>query len=445
MGRHSNIILVGADGTVIDAIKRINADLSSKRLVLPGVAYREPPEQDRLCLLDTDAGTIAARVRTQTKKTLADALLHTLQGVSPIVCREIQYRVGGGEIPPATADEKALTLQLCTLLRGTRPVMVLDPQKKPLDFTFMQVTQYGDAAHTKEYDSFSMLLDAFYQERDQIERTRQRQGDLHKLLHRHTERTAKKIALQTEELKRCQNRDELKLAGELISAHLYLLQKGQASADLPNYYEEGKLKTVALDPQKTPAENAQRYYKEYKKAATAEQMLTAQIKQGREELAYLDSVFESLSRADTQDALNEIRLELAAGGYTKQKKQAKKALTKSEPKRCTSSDGFEMLVGRNNIQNDQITLKTARGRDLWFHAKDMPGAHVVVRTDGKAVPEQTLLEAARLAAGNSKAAASAQVPVDYTEVRNVKKPSGAKPGRVIYEGQKTLFVTPGDK
>ena len=316
---------------------------------------------------------------------------------------------------------------------------------KPMDFSFMDIHQYGGSMFTRTYDTYSQLLDDFYTQRDNIQRMRHRSADLLKVLANTADRIARKLSLQQKELADCSDRETWKIYGDLINANLYSIQKGDRTATLINFYDENQAEvTIPLDPRKTPAQNAQKYYGEYRKADTAEKKLRELIEEGQQEAIYIDSVFDALTRAQTNDELSAIRAELAEQGYLRKKgpapKKGKEA--KLAPKRYRSDDGFLILVGRNNVQNDQLTLKDARGRDVWFHTKNIPGSHTIVVSDGQEVPDSTLNQAAIIAAANSKAADSAQVPVDYTLIKNVKKPRGAKPGMVIYVNYQTAYVTP---
>ncbi len=272
---------------------------------------------------------------------------------------------------------------------------------------------------------------------------RVRSQDLLRLLSKTSERLSNKINKQKAELSTCAKRDELKTYGELLNANLYRLEKGAPFADLENYWEEGMpLVRVPMDPLLTPSENAQKYFKEYRKAKTAEEKLTEQIRQASQELQYMDTVFDELSRAQTERDLSEIRQELMEEGYIRRSKGKQRPQAAAAPLRFVSSEGFLILVGRNNRQNDKLTLKTANNRDIWFHTKNIPGSHTILVTEGREPGEASLREAAMLAAWHSRGRESSQVPVDYTQVRNVSKPSGAKPGMVIYVNYNTVYVTP---
>lgn len=454
MGRHSNIILIDENGRVIDSIKRIDDTMSSVRPILPGVRYTLPPAQDKLDLITSTPEQIEQRLIEGKDTPLSKALLAAVQGVSPIVCREVANYVFVGddrvilEMTPDHFDRLRFFLSRVILMArdytGT-PTSVIDSRKKPMDFSFLDIHQYGGSMFTRTYDSYSQLLDDFYTQRDNIQRMRHRSSDLLKVLANTADRIARKLSLQQKELADCSDRETWKIYGDLISANLYSIQKGDRTARLINFYDEAQSEVVIpLDPRKTPAQNAQKYYGEYRKADTAEKKLRELIEEGQQEAVYIDSVFDALTRAQTNDELTAIRAELAEQGYLRKKGSAAKKgkEPKLAPKRYRSDDGFTILVGRNNVQNDQLTLKEARGRDYWFHTKNIPGSHTIVVSDGQEVPDSTLHQAAILAAVNSKAAESSQVPVDYTLIKNVKKPRGAKPGMVIYVSYQTAYVTP---
>ena len=453
MGRYSNIIFVDENGKIIDALKRVDAEMSSERLVLPGLTYQLPPPQDKLCLLDVSVEDILDRLRRLPGDTeLSKALLNTMQGVSPVVCRELQHLTGhGNDLTVHTMSEAQFGRLAFFLNRMAetvknadgQPFMVANPQQKPLDFSFMNIEQYGLTAVVTQRESFSELLDAFYSERDRIERMRTRSQDLLRVLTTVSDRLSRKINVQRAELEHCAERDTMRMYGDLINANLYRLEKGVSHAELENFYEESQpTVTIKLDPALTPSQNAQKYYKAYHKARTAEEMLTVQISQAQQELSYLDSVFEELSRAATEQDLSEIRAELTEQGYIRAPRGKQKQPAGQGPMEFRSTDGFRILVGRNNRQNDRLTMKQANNRDVWFHTKNIPGSHTILETDGRAPTETAMTQAAGLAAFYSRGRDSAQVPVDYTEVRNVSKPQGAKPGMVIYVNYKTLYIMP---
>lgn len=453
MGRHSNIILIDQNGKIIDAVKRIDAEMSSVRQILPGMTYQMPPPQpDKLDLLSADVSQITQRVSAAGGREISKALLSTVQGMSPLTCREAEnYTVRGADVLAGEMDEqqkKRLEEWLSMLKLRLReysgvPTILLEPSKKPRDFSFLPIHQFRGALISREEASYSALLDSFYAERDQIDRMKQRSHDLLRLLANTSDRIARKIAAQQEELKECANREKLKIKGDLISANLYQITKGETVLQTQNFYDEAlPTVTIPLDPALTPVQNAQKYYNEYRKQDTAEKKLQELIEQSQEELQYLDSVFDSLARAVRESELSAIREELSQTGYIKRYKDKTKKPEKLLPVEYRSSDGFTILVGRNNVQNDRLTLKDAHNYDMWFHTQKIPGSHTVIVADGKQIPNRTLEEAAVIAAYHSRARGSALVPVDYTIIKNVKKPSGTKPGKVIYDKFETAIVTP---
>ncbi len=454
MGRHSNVILVDGEGLVVDAIKRVDLEMSSVRPVLPGLRYEAPPaETGRLDISQCRPEDFLEALDKGRDAPLEQALLGISHGLSPLVCREMAHLALRGRTAPVrelTQEERERLVFFLgrlreTVLTGMRrvPYMLLKPDGTPLDYSFLPVTQYGLSATGREMASFSALLDAFYAQKDAAERMKQRSHDILRVLTNVSERTSRKIQNQRRELEKSGRRDEKRIWADLINANLYQIKKGAAFADLVNYFDPdcGTMR-VPLDPALSPAQNAQKYYKDYRKARTAETVLAEQIAAGERELQYIDTVFDALSRAESMRELSELREELAAGGYLRLQRGRQKPPPPTKPLAFRSDDGFTILVGRNNVQNDRLTTKMARGGDIWMHTKNIPGSHVLVVTEGRIPPERTLEQAAVLAATHSRAAGSAQVPVDYTEARHVKKPAGAKPGMVIYETNRTAYVTP---
>ena len=296
---------------------------------------------------------------------------------------------------------------------------------------------------TRQYETYSQLLDQFYTQRDHVQRMKHRSADLLKFLANTSDRIARKVNLQKQELEESAQREQWKMYGDILSANLWSIQKGDKEATLQNFYEESMpMVTIPLDVRKTPSQNAQKYYAEYRKADTAEKKLLELIEQGEQEYLYIDSVFDALTRAATIDELAGIRSELESQGYLRAQNRKGMKPQKLNPKKYVSDDGFTILVGRNNIQNDQLTLKESKGRDMWFHTKNIPGSHCIVISEGQEIPDSTLTQAAILAATNSRAVESSQVPVDYTQIKHIKKPKGGKPGMVIYLVSNTADVTP---
>ncbi len=452
MGKYSNIILVDGQGKIVDALKRVDEEMSSQRLVQPGLAYELPPAQNKPCMLECQPEEIVEAIVHQPKnQSLNKGILNALQGLSPVVCREIEHQVGRGQelfTRDLTQEQRErlrfFLERLFTTVRDTagEPYMVTKIKGKPMEFSFLNIVQYGTLASVSRWEDFSSLLDEFYEERDRQDRMRVKVQDLLRLLANASERLSRKINLQRGELARSEDREHLRVCGDLINANLYRIERGSAFADLENFYDENRLMRVKLDPALNATQNAQKYYKEYRKAKTAQQVLGEQIAQAEQELLYVDSVFDCLSRAQSESELNEIRQELREEGYLKAVRDKRKPPAPLAPLEFVSSEGFRILVGRNNRQNDKLTLKQANNNDIWLHTKNIPGSHTIIVTGGRQPGDATLKEAAMLAAYHSRAKDSSQVPVDYTQVRYVSKPQGAKPGMVIYVHYQTLFVTP---
>lgn len=451
MGRHSNIILVNQDGKIIDAVKRITDEMSSVRCVLPGMAYTLPPAQDKLNFFTSTREEAAKALKQGKNQDFAKAIMQVYSGVSPLLSREIAYYATGG-IDLLKNDVSNFRLnrmfdkidQIREMVQnGTEQFTVVSENGKPKDFTLIPIEEYGSFLQKTTFSTAGELLDHFFSERDRIERMKQRSHDLLKLLVNTTERIVRKLDVQKRELADSENRDLYKIYGDLLNANLWAFHKGDKTVTVQNFYEENAPQIqISLDEALTPAQNAQKYYTEYRKAKTAEEKLRGLIEQSEQELVYLDSIFDAVTRTTGESELLEIREELAEQGYLKNYRNKNKMLKPLPPLQYRSSDGFTILCGRNNRQNDKLTLKTARNYDLWLHTQKIAGSHVIVVADGKEIPNRTIEEAAKIAAFNSKARDSAQVPVDYTLVRYVKKPNGAKPGMVIFTDYQTAYVTP---
>ncbi len=454
MGRHSNIIIINQDGRIIDSIKRVDAEMSRERLVLPNMIYELPPRARRVNFLkDSDSDMINA-VKNAKPAELSKVLMKTFEGISPIVAREWAfYTSKGTELCSDDMTDEHFS-RLIFIIHQTADILIHGLERKSpyyivkdkngllKDFSFMRISQYGNLMITSETDSACQTLDMFYCQRDNMSRLKQRANDLFRLLSNTADRISKRISNQKDELAQCSNKDTWKLYGDLISSNIYRLQKGMKSALLENFYDESCPQiSIKLDDRKTPSQNAQHYYNEYRKAVTAEKKLSEQIKFGEEELAYIDSVFDSLTRAESEAEVIELRVELMEQGYIKSRMKGK--IPKIQPPaEYISSDRYTILAGRNNKQNDKLTLKTAEKNDIWCHTKNITGSHVIISANGEMPPQRTIEEACIIAAFNSKARESSQVPVDYCLARYVKKPNGAKPGMVIFTNNKTLYVKP---
>ena len=440
MGRYSNAVLTDGEDKVIDTVRRIDFSVSEERVLLPKMPYELPRMQDKLCIEESEPAEIVSRIKTLGGDDRA--VLNTIQGISPMIAREICYR----------AESTDMTTQITALKAAVEegrgePTLIYKADGSPMDFAFMDIRQYEGALTVKHFDTFGELLDAFYSERDRIARMKAKSADIGKVVGNGIDRLSRKINLQKADLKKCADREQLRIKGDLLQANLYRIERGATSVTVENFYaEDNALITIQLDPTITPAMNAQRCYKEYNKAKTREVMLTEQIKKATEELAYLESVQEMLSRCETEAELSAIREELREQGYLKAQKGSVKRKDKPLPPiEYTSSDGFRILVGRNNKQNDQLTLHTANKNDMWLHTKGIHGSHVIIVSGGREITQTAILEAAQIAAAHSKGKDSAQVPVDYTRVKNVSKPNGALPGKVIYVNYNTVYVKPDKK
>lgn len=460
MGKHSNVILCGEDNRIIDALRRVDGDLSGKRQVLPGLFYRMPPPQDKhdpFALSGT--GLAAAVAQADGEQTLDRYLLGQLLGFSPLLCRELSYRATGDAAKPVgqmTAEERQRLGQvfddLMDFVREKRckPFLLTRAEDGGVfDFTFLPVTQYEGVMNVTQADSFSALLAAFFEKKGRVERMARRSADLHKTVVNARDRLARKLAAQQKELDATRNREQYKHMGDLITANLYQLEKGMRKATVVDYYAEDCPEVeITLDVRLTPQQNAQRYFKQYNKAKTAEEVLTQQIEQGRAELDYLESVLVSLGEAESERDLAQLREELTQAGVLSNKQTRNKKLrtkpVQAKPFHYRTSDGFDVFAGKNNLQNDLLTLKTAFKSDIWFHTQKIHGSHVILVADGREPTDQAMTEAAMIAAYHSRARGSSRVPVDYTPVRQVKKPAGAKPGMVIYHVYQTAYVTPDE-
>ena len=452
MGRCSNLVVINQEGKIIDSIKRVDPEMSRERIILPNTCYQLPPREERLNFLEADKITIANRIKSTESAELSKALIKVFEGISPILAREWAYYTSKGEylkssdITPEHINRLMLKIEKCRdmLLNGKCCFTVVKDNDGILkDFSFINIQQYGNLMQTCEYNSASELLDAFYAQRDLAVRMKQRANDLFKLLINLNERISRRIAVQSEELEQCGNRDIYKLYGDLLSAEIYKIHKGDTVLVTNNFYDENYPEIeIKLDAMKTPSQNIQHYYNEYKKSSTAEKKLAEQIEKGKEELQYIDSVFDALTRATTENEITQLRLELSEQGYIKSSFRKGKPEKSLPPLEYKSSDGFTILVGRNNIQNDKLSLKLAEKSDIWLHTQLITGSHVLILTDGETPPDKTVEEACIIASVNSRGKDSNLVPVDYCLAKYVKKPSGAKPGKVIFTNYKTAFVKP---
>ena len=453
MGRNSNLILTGADGRILDCLRRVDFEMSEQRQVLPGLYYHLPPAQGKRSPWDASEEELRALLCAQKTQKMADSfLLETFGGLSPLLCRELAYAVFGqvdldlSQLTDAQREDAAgkLFAALDRLHTGKRTPVILVRDERPWDFTCVPIRQYEDLITQEPQPSFSALLDTFYAKRDSLERMRQKTQALRKTLTNLHNRTARKLANQQKELEATFDREHLRRLGDIVTANLHAISRGQARLTAVDFYDpEMKEIDIPLNPAISPQQNAAKFYKDYQKAKTAEKVLTEQIAKGEAELSYLASVLDELSRVESERDMQDIRQELTEGGYLRETGQKKKMkLPASKPMVFRSSDGFEILVGRNNRQNDLLTCKLAQKQDIWLHTQKIHGSHVIIACAPETPPDRTVTEAMQLAAYFSQAREGQNVPVDYTRVKNVKKPAGAKPGMVIYDHYSTAVVTP---
>ena len=448
MGRNSNLILTGADGRILDCLRRVDFEMSELRQVLPGLFYHDPPRQDKRIPAETDAAEIARLLdAAEPGRRLDKWLLDTFAGISPLIARELSFRfTGETDTPLGGLDVAALAAFLArefSLPEGFVPVL-LQKDSEPKEFSYREILQYGDYLEETRCASFSELLDRFYTQTDRSERMRQKSQTLRKTVTTLHERVLRKLEHQRQEREATLDREQLRRMGDIVTANLHAISRGQTLLRAENFYEaDAPIIEIPLKPDLSPQQNAAKFYKEYAKAKTAEKVLAQQLLQGEQEAEYLATVLDELSRAESESDLAEIRQELEAGGYVRpadRRKQPK--LPASRPMEFTSSDGYRILVGRNNRQNDQLSMKTARKDDLWLHIQKFHGTHVIISCAGVRPPDRTVTEAAMLAAFYSQAKNGQNVPVDVTQVRNLRKPNGAKPGMVVYDHYQTVIVTP---
>ena len=452
MGRNSNLILTDGDGRIIDCMRRVDFEMSEARQVLPGLFYREPPKQDKRIPGQADEAELLSLLEAvDSPKRLDTWLLDTFAGLSPLISRELSYRFCG------EVEADILTLSRPELARFLARELAMTGEKQPVlllqggaarDFSYRPIAQYGDYMTSRRCESFSALLDEFYTQRDRNERMRQRSQTLRKSVTTLYERTLRKLAAQKKEREATLDRERLRRMGDIVTANLHAIRRGQALLRAMDFYDaEMSEIEIPLKPNLSPQQNAAKFYKDYAKAKHAEKILTEQISVGEIEVQYFAGVLEELDRAENERDLSEIRAELEDGGYLRaadrqKKKQIRQA--PSKPLEFRSSDGFPIFVGKNNRQNDQLSLKSAHKNDIWLHIQKAHGAHVIIECGGAEVPDTTVTEAAMLAAYYSEAKQGQNLPVDVTPVRFLRKPNGAKPGMVVYDRYRTVYVTPDE-
>lgn len=450
VARRANLILADKDGHIIDCLRRIDFEMNPDRQVLPGLFYHLPTPPDKVSPFTVTEEEFAALAAAAGEGAPADQwLVRTVNGLSPLVARELTFRACGSTDAPVTGHTAALWSAFAAWRDTVNEKHFIPAMLKrsgvPMDFTYLHVGQYGGAAEEETYTSFSRLLDDFYEKREQAERVKQKGQDLVKTASNGAARLRRKIAAQEQELAESKNRDKWRVYGELITANLYRMERGMSRLTAQNYYDPDCADVdIPLDVRLSPQENAAKYFKKYTKAKTAEKYITAQLEKARVELTYLESVLQELTLAESEQDFNDIRAELTDGGYLRAKGR-KQPQRPSKPREFRSTAGLRILVGRNNRQNDRLTAKDAEKCDIWLHTQRIHGSHVILCTGGAQPDEQSLLEAASLAAYFSQAQNSTKVPVDFTQVKYVKKPAGSPPGFVNYTNYKTILADPSEE
>ena len=444
MGRTCNLYLLGPEGRILDCLRRIPLDENTKRAALPGLNYQEPEKVEKQNPLEfTDYTALLTRPGADL---LCDRLMDTLGGLSPLVCREAALQCAGDtdarienqDVPALAANLQAYFREVLT---QPKPYFYAQADGTPKQFAFCPIREYGSC---QQAESFSALLDSFYTLRDRRDAMRQKSQAIRKTVSNLCARLRRKLAVQEKELEATYDRERLRQLGDILTANIGRIKKGQTIAQCEDFYhEEMPIIDIPISPLLSPQQNAAKFYKDYTRMKNAEKELTHQIALGSEELSYLESVQEELNRADTDAELDEIRQELQAGGYVRQDGgRAKMKQKKLSPMRFESTDGFPIYVGRNNRQNDELTFRLARKDDIWCHASKVHGSHVIVSCGGKTPPDNTLTQAAQLAAYYAETTGGQNIPVDMTTVKQVKKVPSGKPGMVIYHTYKTVIVNP---
>lgn len=449
MGKHSNIIFTDKDGMIIDSIKHISHQISSVREVLPGRKYVYPPSQDKINPLELDNDTFMSVVMNKPLP-IAKAIYTSITGFSPTMANEICYRAGmdgGKSTSGVNADEAndlfaSFNAVVCDIKESRFEPCIAYSGYEPVEFSSIKLTMYGEGLVS--FSSMSKVIEEYYWEKSVRTRIKQKSTDLRKIVATLIERTSKKYDIQLAQLKDTEKRDKYKVYGELITTYGYSVCQGDKSLTCMNYYDNNEI-TIPLDPDIAVMDNAKKYFAKYNKLKRTYEALIEFTESSKAELDHLLSVQNSLEIAESDADLTQIKNELIESGYIRGRvdKNKNKKETKSKPMHFVSSDGFHMYVGKNNFQNEEITFKLADGGDMWFHAKQMPGSHVIVKTNGvKELPDTTYEEAARLAAFFSSGRNAPKVDIDYTERKNLKKPPKAKPGFVIYHTNYSMVIEP---
>ena len=460
MGRHSNIILTHSlDNKIIDSAKRIPTSISRVRQILSGITYELPPAQSKLNPLHNISNSDFIDSLKSYEGPIFKGIYSKFLGISPIISKEICYRANVNEKTAisdlSNSELNSLYNEFNNLFKDIRnnnysPCIVVNEKvDRVVDFSCISLNLYNEFKFIIK-DSMSTILEDYYKTKDIKDRIHQRASDLKKSISIKLERLYHKQEKQEEELKEAENADIYKVKGELLTAYIYMIQKGMESIEVQNFYDPNYENiSISLKKNLTPSENSQRYFKKYNKLKTAKKEITSQMSINKEEIDYLENILLNIENCENLAELQDIKDELISLGYSKAsgKLKSKKEIAKltTSPHEFMSSDGVKILVGKNNKQNDHLTLRIADPDDIWMHTKNIPGSHVIIKCAGKEVSEQTIYEGAMLAAYFSKSKMSSQVPVDYTKKKHVKKPSGSKPGMVIYETNSTMYVTPTEE
>ena len=444
MGRASNIILVDDKGNIIDCIRRADFGENAMRRLLPGMIYRRPLPQEKTPFFaaDDEQRTEIGR-RCALSANPEKSIMEFFSGLSPLISRELVYRCHGQtEFLPEAMD----ALKESVVKSEFEPVILMR-EGNPFDFSYMRISQYGETMELAEYSSFSELLDAFFSQKDHAESMRRKSRDLLHKTKSARDRTQRKLNARQQEMEKADDREQIRKEADLITANIYKLKKGMASFSCEDFYEpDCPERVILLDPLKTPQQNAAQKYKEYNKLKNAREHLTKLIEENTAQLDYLNSVMDEIERAESERDLAEIRRELITTGYLRTKKNARKEKVRAQgPLSFQSDDGFRILVGRNNAMNDDLSIRKARRTDYWLHTKSVHGSHVIIVCDDQTPPARTIEQAAAIAAYYSQARAGGKTPVDFTMVRNLKKPSGAMPGFVIYHVYETILAEPDEQ
>ena len=444
MGRTCNIYLLGPDGRILDCLRRVGLD-ESNRPALPGLHYQAPEAVQKLDPLHMDAADFDLLLRANGADKLSDRLMDNLGGLSPLVCREAAIFAAGDldaradDLGTDTAEK--LSLFFHEHLNHPAPYFVRGKDGVPKYFAFCPIVEYGECERA---GSFTELLDGFYTLRDRTDAMRQKGQAVRKTVSNLCQRIRRKLAIQEKELAATLDRERLRQLGDIVTANIHSIKKGQKILEAEDFYDENMpVIQIPISEVLSPQENAAKFYKDYTRMKNAQKELTHQLELGRTELSYLESVLDELTRADSEQALEEIRQELQAGGYVRRDNGKRKMKqSKLQPMRFESTDGIGIYVGRNNRQNDELTFKLASKGDIWLHAQKVHGSHVIIAANGRSVPDDTITQAAQLAAYHSELRLGKNVPVDVTPVKQIKRPPGAKPGMVIYHTYRTVIVNP---